>query len=334
MISRILTQAVQRMEEHEKKLKLLQRKTESVSNISAIMCNQTVKNSLVSGGNKLSPCKTLTTRSCNVIGSKSNSGCSDEKNKLNKSSTDSDVVVALDTKKMLQSMSQVCLANVHINKNLECVSSVTLRSNLSLGGTQNIRSVSLSTGVSHTGALFAGDVDGLVKQLEVANLISGERNMCDNGSSSQSNLKHINSDAEKMEQTGLSLDVSQEYGVVKFKPKHLLSKKKGGTCLYQSRGIFTLHSWDSAVNTHPIESDEWLAFLQRTMEEVMDGDVDAMQQCNFVGVVVSPLRNPGASSRVMEYVACLLSLPFVVNDVIEEEVLKVQQVIGICIEFI
>jgi hypothetical protein len=324
------------MEEHEKKLKLLQRKTGSVSNISAVTYYQAVKNSVVSGGNKLSPCRTLTTRSCNVIGSKSNSGCSDKKNRLNKSSTDSDVVVALDTKEILQSMLQVCPANIYNNKNLECVSSVTGKSdNLSLAGTQNVRSVSLSTGVSHTGGLFARDVDGLVEQLEVANLLaSAERNVCDNENSSQSNLKHVNSDTEKMEQTGLSLDVSQEYNVAKFKPKQLSSKKKGGTCLYQSHGIFILHSWDSAVNTHPIESDEWLAFLQRTMEEVMDGDVDAMQQCNFVGVVVSPLRNPGASSRVMEYVACLLSIPFVVNDVIEEEVLKIQQVIGIYIDFI
>ncbi|XP_021914869.1 serine/threonine-protein kinase fused isoform X2 [Zootermopsis nevadensis] len=324
--SKILTPAVQRMEEHEKKLKLLHQKTECTSNISTVTCNQTVKNTIVSGRNVLSPCETLTTRSCKVIGSKSDSGCSDERNKLSKSSTDSDVVVALDTKKMLQSMSQVCHVSVHNKKNFECVSSVTGKSTLSLRGTQHI-SVLPSNGASQIGASFPGDVDGLVKKLKVASLVvSGERNVCDSGNLSQSNSKHVNSDTEKLEQNSLSAHVSQEYSADKFKPKYLLSKKKGGTCLYQSRGIFTLHSWDSAVNTHPIESDEWLAFLQRTMEEVMDGDVDAMQQCNFVGVVVSPLRNPGASSRVMEYVSCLLSLPFVVNEVIEEEILKIQQI--------
>jgi hypothetical protein len=335
MISRILAQAVQRMEEHEKKLKLLQQKTGSVSGISAVMCNETVKNPLTVDGSKLSPCKILATKSCNVVGSESKSGCSSEKNKLNKSSTDSDVVVAVDAKNMIQCTSEVCPANVHNNRNLEHVSSLSGRSNLSLGGTQNVKSVSLSPGVSHSGASFTGDVDGLVKQLEVINsIVSGDRNVCDNGSSSQSKLKHANIDAGKIEHTGLSLGVSQEYGVAKYKPKHLFSKKKSGACLYKSHGMFTLHSWDSTVNTHPIESDEWLAFLQRTMEEIMDGDVDSLQQCNFVGMVVSPLRNPGASSRVMEYVACLLSIPFVVNDVTEEQVLKIQQVIEIYIEFI
>ncbi|CAK9812298.1 Serine/threonine-protein kinase fused [Anthophora plagiata] len=45
----------------------------------------------------------------------------------------------------------------------------------------------------------------------------------------------------------------------------------------------------------------------------MDGEVGSLLQQNCVSVFVSPLRNPAASCRVIEYVACLLSLPFVVS---------------------
>jgi hypothetical protein len=320
MIYRIFYRAVQQMEEHEKKLKLLQQKNRSVSDVSAIKCNESAKESIVSHRNKMSHCKTLTTRSCNMIGCNFDAVCSGEKNKLNKSSTDTDVIVAVNSQNILQSVSKLHYGNVNDNKNLHSPP-VVGQSNLSLGGTQNKRRVSLSNEVSSAGALIAGHFDGLIR--------NGAKNVCDNRLLSQSNVKHVNSDVEKMGLTGLSSDLGHECSVAKFKSKHLSSRQRGSSGICQSHGVFTLHSWDSALSTHPIESDEWLAFLQRTMEEVMDGDVEAMLQCNFVGVVVSPLRNPGASCRVVEYVACLLSLPFVVNDVSEEEVSEIKQVIGI-----
>lgn len=314
------------MEEHEKKLKLLRQMNRCVLNTDEVKCSETAKDSLFLGGNKLSPCKTSTTRSCNMIYCKSNTACNGEKNKLNKSSTDSDVVVAMDTQKTLQSISKVCHANVYSNKKLDCGTSVVGRTNLSLGGTQCERSVPLSNGVSCAGVSFAGHVDGIIKQFDVMDLVvSGEENVCHNGILSKANLNHVNSDSEKMRGAGLS----QECNIAKLKSRHVLSKQSCAAGLCKNRGVFTLHSWNSAVSAHPIESDEWLAFLQHTMEEIMDGDVDALQQCNFVGVVVSPLRNPGASCRVVEYVACLLSLPFVVNSIGVEEISKIQQVIVI-----
>ncbi|KAJ9592269.1 hypothetical protein L9F63_001165, partial [Diploptera punctata] len=94
----------------------------------------------------------------------------------------------------------------------------------------------------------------------------------------------------------------------------------------QSRRESTLNYWKCDSDVNPIENDEWLAFLQHTMEEIMEGEVDSLQQCSFVGVVVSPLRNSSASCRVMEYVSCLLSLPFVVGGVTEEDISKLRQV--------
>ncbi|XP_043269140.1 serine/threonine-protein kinase fused isoform X2 [Venturia canescens] len=72
-----------------------------------------------------------------------------------------------------------------------------------------------------------------------------------------------------------------------------------------------LGDWDPSVVKHHIENEEWIAFLQRSMKEVIDGEIDSLLQKNCVSVFVSPLRNPAASCRVVEYVACLLSLPFV-----------------------
>lgn len=98
----------------------------------------------------------------------------------------------------------------------------------------------------------------------------------------------------KMIQSRLSLDYEQEFS-------DNISNKQIG-----------LSDWDPRAVEQPIENEEWVAFLQRSMEEVMDGEVVSLLQQNCVSVFVSPLRNPAAGCRVVEYVACLLSLPFVV----------------------
>ncbi|KAK9302725.1 hypothetical protein QLX08_005347 [Tetragonisca angustula] len=83
--------------------------------------------------------------------------------------------------------------------------------------------------------------------------------------------------------------------------------------------------WNPKAVDRPIENEEWIAFLQRSMEEIMDGEVGSLLQQNCVSVFVSPLRNPAASCRVVEYVACLLSLPFVVS-VTKDSLEKIMQV--------
>nr|CAD7443216.1 unnamed protein product [Timema bartmani] len=103
-------------------------------------------------------------------------------------------------------------------------------------------------------------------------------------------------------------------------------ESKDQKCASKSHGTFTLESWDSAHNHTPIESEEWLVFLQRNMEEVMAGDVDSLMQTSCVKVVLGPLRNPSAHSRVVEYVACLLSLPFVVGCISQEDIDCIMQV--------
>lgn len=62
----------------------------------------------------------------------------------------------------------------------------------------------------------------------------------------------------------------------------------------------------------PIENEEWIAFLQRSMEEVMEGELSSLLQQNCISVFLYPLRNPAAGCKLLEHVAKLLSLVFVV----------------------
>lgn len=98
-------------------------------------------------------------------------------------------------------------------------------------------------------------------------------------------------------QTCLSKDYELEFG----KEENLIDKH------------VRLPDWNPRAVERPIENEEWVAFLQRSMEEVMEGEVVSLLQQNCVSVFVSPLRNQGAGCRVVEYVACLLSLPFVIS---------------------
>lgn len=96
--------------------------------------------------------------------------------------------------------------------------------------------------------------------------------------------------------------------------------------LKKSGQLFTLHSWDSAASARPIENEEWLAFLQRNMEEIMSGQLECLRNHNLVSVVVAPLRNCNASCRVLEFVASMLSLPFVVDGTSDKDLELIRQV--------
>ncbi|CAL7950801.1 unnamed protein product [Xylocopa violacea] len=60
--------------------------------------------------------------------------------------------------------------------------------------------------------------------------------------------------------------------------------------------------WNPKAIDRPIENEEWVVFLQRSMEEIMEGEIGSLLQQNCVSVFVSPLRNPAAGCRVVELV--------------------------------
>ncbi|XP_058795036.1 serine/threonine-protein kinase fused [Phymastichus coffea] len=87
-----------------------------------------------------------------------------------------------------------------------------------------------------------------------------------------------------------------------------------------------LADWSPTDNEQPIENEEWLVFLQQSMEEVMVGEVDSLLQDNCVSVFVGPLKNPAANCRVVDFVACLLSLPYAVKSLQSDKLEKIQRV--------
>ncbi|XP_050452311.1 serine/threonine-protein kinase fused isoform X2 [Cataglyphis hispanica] len=123
-----------------------------------------------------------------------------------------------------------------------------------------------------------------------------------------SHVKQIVNGDGDCKQSCLSIDYEQEFGERKFTEKHT-----------------RLPDWELRAIERPIENEEWVAFLQRSMEEVMEGEIDSLLQQNCVSVFVSPLRNPAAGCRVVEYVACLLSLPFTVS-ISKENLKKIERV--------
>ncbi|XP_054009358.1 serine/threonine-protein kinase fused-like [Hylaeus anthracinus] len=71
-----------------------------------------------------------------------------------------------------------------------------------------------------------------------------------------------------------------------------------------------LPDWNPKADESPIETEEWVVFLQKSMEEIMNGELDSLLQENCTSVLISPLKNLTVNCRVVKYIACLLSLPF------------------------
>lgn len=57
-----------------------------------------------------------------------------------------------------------------------------------------------------------------------------------------------------------------------------------------------------------------MAFLNRSIQELLDGEFDSLKQHNLVSIIVAPLRNSKAIPKVLQSVAQLLSLPFVLAE--------------------
>lgn len=77
--------------------------------------------------------------------------------------------------------------------------------------------------------------------------------------------------------------------------------------------ILPINSSCDESQTPPIENEEWLAFLHKSMQEIFDGELDSLKEQYFVSIIVSPLRNSNASPKVIECVAQILSLPLAIK---------------------
>lgn len=81
---------------------------------------------------------------------------------------------------------------------------------------------------------------------------------------------------------------------------------------------------DESENVTVLEADEWLAFLQRSMEELMDGDHEFVKDPAILNMACRALslRFP----QVIQYTTALLSLPFALEDIGPEELSTIKKV--------
>ncbi|RZF42642.1 hypothetical protein LSTR_LSTR001437 [Laodelphax striatellus] len=94
-------------------------------------------------------------------------------------------------------------------------------------------------------------------------------------------------------------------------------------------GVLNSSCNSKSVDTHvpsPLEIEEWLAFVSQSLKEVLDNEIESMAQKGFVSMFTKALTTYGQSSKVTEYIARLLSLPFVSQTVTEEQMEKIKQV--------
>ncbi|XP_050083621.1 serine/threonine-protein kinase fused [Anopheles aquasalis] len=135
-------------------------------------------------------------------------------------------------------------------------------------------------------------------------------------------LLHIDQQSQELERRKLNQSIDN------FSIRIESEKQSRAQSLAQSKGAITDHGkladkstpcllpgWDSCDDSQnpPIENEEWLVFLQRSMQEILDGELDSLRQRNFVCIIVAPLRNCKASAKVIEHVAHLLSLPLAID---------------------
>ncbi|XP_053693653.1 serine/threonine-protein kinase fused [Sabethes cyaneus] len=144
----------------------------------------------------------------------------------------------------------------------------------------------------------------------------------------ENRLKSINLEAQSMwlkshvlERRKLSQNIDNFSLRLELERKSQSVEKKSSTDLPENKGKIEkitptlLPGWDSCDESQnpPIENEEWLVFLQKSMQEIIDGELDSLKQQNFVSIIVAPLRNCRASAKVIENVAYLLGLPLAID---------------------
>lgn len=75
----------------------------------------------------------------------------------------------------------------------------------------------------------------------------------------------------------------------------------------QSDGIST------DVSSVPVETEEWLQFIFKSMQEVLDGDLDIYKQENMMTIIVGLLRDPKFNSKLIDHVVQIICLPYAID---------------------
>lgn len=67
------------------------------------------------------------------------------------------------------------------------------------------------------------------------------------------------------------------------------------------------------VSSVPAQTEEWLQLLLKTMQEILDGDLEIYKQENMLSLIVGLLRNPKFSSKLIDLVVQFICLPYAID---------------------
>ncbi|XP_023021946.2 STKc_STK36 domain-containing protein fused [Leptinotarsa decemlineata] len=118
--------------------------------------------------------------------------------------------------------------------------------------------------------------------------------------------------------------IIQNHGLNHVSPKKNIEANENVS--QDSNKISAKNTFSFIEDNQPIETEEWILFLQRSLQEVIAGEMVSLTQIGQTNVLVSPLRNPNANSKVLSFVARLLSIPFVVKGVSEDTLVQIKKV--------
>lgn len=75
----------------------------------------------------------------------------------------------------------------------------------------------------------------------------------------------------------------------------------------QSDGIST------DASSVPVETEEWVQFLLKSMQEIFDGDLEIYKQENMMTLIVGLLRESKFGSKIVDHVVQIISLPYAID---------------------
>lgn len=67
------------------------------------------------------------------------------------------------------------------------------------------------------------------------------------------------------------------------------------------------------VSSVPIETEEWIQFIFKSMQEILDGDLEIYKQENMMTMIVGLLRDPKFNFKVIDHVVQIICLPYAID---------------------
>lgn len=73
------------------------------------------------------------------------------------------------------------------------------------------------------------------------------------------------------------------------------------------------HANSTDVSSVPLETEEWLQFIFKSMQEILDGDLEIYKQDNMMTMIIGLLREPKFNSKMIHHVVQIICLPYAID---------------------